>query len=125
MADLYNPNTVPHGMGTATVAATVYKVNDPGSSNDEHTDQIIHEPDENGEAQSDRFAIIKGEELVERTLILQRVDAAATPPAVGAALTYDHDRSGTASTWRTRSPSTVRGRPDTFSVPVILETYQG
>lgn len=125
MPDIYNPNSVPHGMGIFMVGLVPYKVNDPGSSPDKNTTQLIHEPDENGEAQQGRFAIIKGEDLVQRTITLQRVDDSAMAPAEGEVGTYDHDRSGTDSSWIVLTSSTVRGRPDTFEVEVILETYQG
>lgn len=123
----HNPNSVPFGNGTLTISAATFKVNDPGDSPNESTHQVIHEPDESGKAQPGRYAVIDGGDLLTRTVVVQRVNSSTAAAERGDSVSYDHDRSGTASSWTVANVSTPRGATaiDTYSLELILDTYQG
>jgi len=124
--DIYNDDDVPHGNGIITFTAVPYKVLDPGTSPDERTTQLIHEADENNEAQQGRYAITPGPDLVQRTIVVERADGSTARPADGAIGTWDHDDSGTDSSWRVLTGFNQRasGAPHRITLTIILDAYQ-
>lgn len=123
--EIYDPNSIPQGLESVTIDAVSFIIDDAGSSPNQHTVRKIVRTDAHGDYTGD-IMIRKGEGPVERTLTLQRATSGIAAPAAGTTFTWDHDRSGTGSTWVVDNDQTDRGKndPDTFSVPVTLVSYQ-
>lgn len=123
-----NSSSAPYGLDVLTIDLIEYKLNDPGTSPNQVSSETIHEPDEEGKAQPGRVVLKDGPDLVTRTVTVQRATASTASPQRGDTVTWDHDRSGTASSWIVSSdPQTGRGQNtmDTFTFDLLLLTYQG
>ena len=110
-----------------TPTPTAFVINDPGSSDDEKTSRNIFDTDNNGDYQPESLLVRDGGEPVTRTIVVQRLSTSTPPPNKGGVATWDHDRSGTASTWVVTNvmTGTSKEERDTFTVELILVTYQG
>lgn len=113
----------PQGLETVTINLIDYIVDDVSLSSNEH--RIISRTDENGDRAD--FMIRDGSSQIEGTMTLQRETTSTVLPPEGTTFTYDFDRSGTASTLVVHSVNVNRGKDDfdTFSINVVLVTYQG
>ena len=113
----------PQGLETVTINLIDYIVDDVSLSSNEH--RIISRTDENGDRAD--FMIRDGSSQIEGTMTLQRETTSTVLPPEGTTFTYDFDRSGTASTLVVHSVNVNRGKEDfdTFSINVVLVTYQG
>ena len=113
----------PQGLETVTINLIDYIVDDVSLSSNEH--RIISRTDENGDRAD--FMIRDGSSQIEGTMTLQRETTSTVLPPEGTTFTYDFDRSGTASTLVVHSVKVNRGKDDfdTFSINVVLVTYQG
>ena len=133
MATIYDPNSIPQGIPSimmdvgGTPTPTAFVINDPGSSDDEKTSRNIFDTDNNGDYQPESLLVRDGGEPVTRTIVVQRRITSTPPPNKGGVATWDHDRSGTASTWVVTNvmTGTSKEERDTFTVELILVTYQG
>lgn len=132
MPTTYDPNTIPVGIPTilmdvgATPTPTAFVINDPGSSPDSKSSRNIFDTDNNGDYQPQSLQVRDGGEPVTRTIVVQRLSTSTAAPNIGGTVTWDHDRSGTASTWIVTNVSTNTSKEerDTFTVDIILTAYQ-
>ena len=112
----------PQGLEVVTINLITYVVDSVDLSATDH--RIISRTNENGDRAD--FMIREGGSQIEGTMTLQRAATTTVLPAAGEEFTYDFDRSGTASTLVLHSINVNRSKEDfdTFSVGVILKTYQ-
>jgi hypothetical protein len=112
----------PQGLEVVTINLITYVVDSVDLSATDH--RIISRTDENGDRAD--FMIREGSSQIEGSMTLQRAATTTVLPAAGEEFTYDFDRSGTASTLVVHSINVNRSKEDfdTFSVGVILKTYQ-
>ena len=123
MAIPYNSTaSQPQGLEIATINAITYVVDSVSMITNDN--RIISRTDENGDRAD--FMLRAGSDQITGTMTLQRaIDTTVLPPE-GTEFTYDFDRSGTASTLVVHSVNVNRSKDafDTFSVGVVLVTYQ-
>lgn len=113
----------PQGLEIVTINAVTYVVDSVDLSATEH--RIISRTDENGDRAD--FMIREGSGQISGSMTIQRATDSTVLPPAGTEFTYDFDRSGTASTLVVNDVSVNRSKDDfdTFSVGVVLVTYQG
>lgn len=119
----YNSITAqPQGLESITINSVAYVVD----SIDMPT--IVSRTISRTDAVGDRadFMIRNGADQITGTLTLQRALTSTVLPDVGTDVTYDFDRSGTASTLVVSDVKVPRGKDDfdTFDIDVTLVTYQ-
>ena len=112
----------PLGLETVTINLIAYVVDDINLSATENriisrTDALVDRAD---------YMIRETGTPIEGTMTLQRATDTTVLPSEGTEFTYDFDRSGTASTLVVHSVNVNRSKDafDTFSVGVVLVTYQ-
>lgn len=113
----------PQGLESVTINLVAYVVDSVDLSATEH--RIISRTDANGDRAD--FMIREGSGQISGSMTLQRATDSTVLPPSGTEFTYDFDRSGTASTLVVNGVKVNRGKDDfdTFSVDVVLVTYQG
>lgn len=112
----------PLGLETVTINLIAYVVDEVNLSATEN--RIISRTDALGDRAD--YMIRETGTPIEGTMTLQRATDTTVLPSEGTEFTYDFDRSGTASTLVVHSVNVNRSKDafDTFSVGVVLVTYQ-
>ena len=124
MAIPYNSTAdQPQGLESVTINLVAYVVDSVDLSS--NSNRIISRTDANGDRAD--FMIRKSGDQISGTMTLQRATDTTVLPPEGTEFTYDFDRSGTGSTLVVQSVDVNRGKDnfDTFSISVVLVTYQG
>jgi hypothetical protein len=116
-------SNLPHGLDVVTINSVTYVANnapDVGA----YGYNIIPRVDENGVLAD--FKLTRGAEPVVFNVELQRAsDSTAIPPDF-TSFTWDHNRSGTASTWVTTNMGVSRSQDglDVITGDIVLVSYQ-
>lgn len=113
----------PQGLESVTINLISYVVDSVDLASNAH--RIISRTDADGDRAD--FMIRDSSEQITGTMTLQRATDSTVLPPAGDEFSYDFDRSGTASTLVVHSVNVDRSKDafDTFSISVVLKTYQG